>query len=901
VEKLYIDGLFQIKIKTYYEENSRMTRFQRKCRKLFKNPKQFFRDSVFVGKVQSISSLFKVQQHVKYLSLFKLKLYKKPNSRLKYTIITAVYNTEKYLNTYFKSITRQTLDFKEHIQLILVDDGSVDKSAQIIKKWQKKFPNNITYIYQENSGQAIARNQGIPLAKHPWVTFMDSDDFIDPNYFYEVDKQLKAYSIYNIKMVACNMISYYESKNEFRDDRPFRSFFDKEVKLTLGNNLHNNIQNSSASAFFSLAEIKRQNVKFLENSDMTSFEDSHFILRYLANTTNGHNLFCSKPKYYYQKRASKNSTVDKNSSKKSFFIDVLKYGHLDVLKLYKHKYGGVPVFVKNSILYDISWKIKQVLKSSSNIGVLSKEDEQNFLNICDEIFSYINTQTIMSFPDNLSKFGYYYKLGSINCFKKERIRCHSAYIMDYDYKKNLVKLRYFSSIPDKVEVDVFLSGQKTDISYAKASSIKFFDRVFIYEVDTWIPLKTNGDISIKIGAYQLTIDLGGKKYESISRYQILSFFQSKQYDTHCMDTDSCWIFMDRDTKADDNAEHLYRYITKANLKQHIFFAIKNTSSDWQRLKSEGFNLLNFESKEFFKALANSNKIISSHAARYIMQYTKNKQFIWLQHGITINDISDMVNNRSINLLITSTEQEYQSITGNGSTYKLSKKEVVKTGFARHDNLINLSKNLSNSEKKLLIMPTWRAYLIDGVVGSTNGSKLQGSFLDSVYAKAWLGLLKSNKLKALSKKYNFKIQFFPHMEMQNYFKSIKLDKHIELVMQNNIHSMQEYFVNATAMVTDYSSVAFEMAYLEKETIYYQFDEEDFFKYHYLKGYFSYRDDGFGAVVTEQNTLLEEIETIMKNGGKPVQKYLQRIQNTFPVRDNKNCERIYEAILNLDTPV
>uniref|UniRef100_UPI001F3516D2 glycosyltransferase n=1 Tax=Cronobacter sakazakii TaxID=28141 RepID=UPI001F3516D2 len=90
-----------------------------------------------------------------------------------YTVVSAVYNVGAFLDDYFESFIRQRLKFKKHIQLIMVDDGSTDNSAEIIKRWQKKYPNNITYIYQENAGQSSARNNGLQHVTTEWVTFID--------------------------------------------------------------------------------------------------------------------------------------------------------------------------------------------------------------------------------------------------------------------------------------------------------------------------------------------------------------------------------------------------------------------------------------------------------------------------------------------------------------------------------------------------------------------------------------------------------------------------------------------------------------------------------------------------------------------------------------------------------
>ncbi|EOJ2685339.1 glycosyltransferase, partial [Campylobacter jejuni] len=95
---------------------------QRKLNKLKQDPYLFFKDA-FKNKYGIIDRVF---------SNFKPKKYQAYN---KYAIVSAVYNVEKYLDDFFKSIINQRLDFKNNIYLICVDDGSTDNSVQIIKKY----------------------------------------------------------------------------------------------------------------------------------------------------------------------------------------------------------------------------------------------------------------------------------------------------------------------------------------------------------------------------------------------------------------------------------------------------------------------------------------------------------------------------------------------------------------------------------------------------------------------------------------------------------------------------------------------------------------------------------------------------------------------------------------------
>ena len=69
----------------------------------------------------------------------------------------AAYNVEKYLNEAIDSIINQTIGFEENVQLIIVDDGSIDKSKDIAKAYAEKYPNNILFLSKENGGQASAQ------------------------------------------------------------------------------------------------------------------------------------------------------------------------------------------------------------------------------------------------------------------------------------------------------------------------------------------------------------------------------------------------------------------------------------------------------------------------------------------------------------------------------------------------------------------------------------------------------------------------------------------------------------------------------------------------------------------------------------------------------------------------
>ena len=93
------------------------------------------------------------------------------------SIIVPVYNVEKYLRECLDSILNQT--FKD-FELILIDDGSKDKSGEICDEYAKVH-SNITVVHQKNQGQAAARNNGVKISEADWIMFVDSDDVIHPD------------------------------------------------------------------------------------------------------------------------------------------------------------------------------------------------------------------------------------------------------------------------------------------------------------------------------------------------------------------------------------------------------------------------------------------------------------------------------------------------------------------------------------------------------------------------------------------------------------------------------------------------------------------------------------------------------------------------------------------------
>ncbi|MCX2683662.1 CDP-glycerol glycerophosphotransferase family protein [Campylobacter sp. MIT 21-1685] len=880
----------------------------------------------------------------KLYSQIKPKKYK---SNYYFIIISPVYNVEKYLKDYFESFIHQRLDFKNNIHLICIDDGSTDNSSSIIKRYQKKFPDNISYIYKTNGGQASARNLGLKLLKgilydtncnntalskeelkklqekfkhyalctdskdtkknlqKLWLGFTDPDDFLDRECLYKVERFLHSYNKHtrytkekdfntkqnlhnDLGMISTNIIFYYELSKKFpkglyKDEHPLNFKFQEKETVLTNSNLESFIQLAAMSVFINFSKLPH-NLYFDEDLK-PNFEDAKFINEFLLENIHSKSAFLQDSKLYYRKRIDKSSTLD--TKNENNFKQVLEIGYLDLLKKSKRKFACIPNFIQNTIIYDLFWVIKDTLNQ------YSCEDQRTVV-LWEKIFSEIEEKNIENFY--FTHFDDFYKMGILNRFKGIQQTPTKAFINAFDTKKDQIQISYFHT-QKEFQRELKIDGKTKEILYEKIRKIELFNRDFCYETLFWIQIeKHSSELDIILNNQKLQIIFNEKTLKNLNIIHQKMFSLKKERKKNL----PIWLFSDKAFKADDNAEHLYRYLMQIQAKQQKFFILKKTSPDYSRLQKEGFQLIDPTTLKFKYLLHKADKIISSHIDSYLFNAfggdtLRAKDFIFLQHGVTKNNLSKWLNKRKIDLFITATKNEFHSIQDNYNSYKFSSKEIKLTGFARHDNLLHQAKTYS-PKKQILIMPTWREKLA-GKMQRFNQRKINTDFTQSEYFKTYQSLLISERLAQLCKQFHYEILFHPHPEILPYLHSFSLPNWI--LIHSSETSLQKLFAESALMITDYSSVAFEMGYLGKGVLYYQFDEKDFWKKHTLaKGYFNYRRDGFGPVCVNEKELLDTLEKILANDCKIDEPYISNIQSTFEFKDGKNCERIYEEILKLE---
>lgn len=439
----------------------------RKIKKLLREPNLFFKD-----------------MYRKYEIKIKRKIPFKYNGTNQFTVVSAVYNVAPYLDKYFESLVTQTLNFKKHISLILVDDGSTDSSAKIIKEWQKKFPNNIHYIHQKNNGISAARNTGLKHVSTPWVTFIDTDDFIHPDYFIIVDSILTKNK--SIKLAVGNLKFYFDETKLVKDRHALRYRFYKKVNIVPISNLGKNINLFVTVSFFQTALLHNQHIVFDERIK-PNFEDGKFLADYLLHTEHGNVAYLRNAVFFYRKRGNGSSTIDNSWLKKEKYYNTFLYGYIPMLEAYKEKYGSIPKNIQWTVLYEIFWHIKKLVNLNEYLKVLTTEETENYRNLLKKTLAYIDDNHIINFDligiENLHKIGL---IGIKNIYKSsvkitiEYIRC---------YKQPL--LRCYSN--HNIEISFLLNGQQVHPNFSQTTTHFFTGKPFVYEKNIHIPyyLDTN--------------------------------------------------------------------------------------------------------------------------------------------------------------------------------------------------------------------------------------------------------------------------------------------------------------------------------------------------------------------------------------------------------------------------
>ena len=272
----------------------------------------------------------------------------------KISVIVPVYNTEKYLEKCLDSLVNQTMN---NIEIIVVNDGSIDHSEDIIKKYEEKYKNMIKYYKKENGGLSSARNYGISKAKGKYITFVDSDDYLDINLFSKLEKYIQK----DIDLIKYKTIKIYENKKQEKFEGPV--FEQKNGQEAFDELYSKDVLLEPAWLYLYKREFwNKNNFKYKVNTYHEDFGLTPLII-VKSESVVSTNIYG----YYYMQRQNSIVTDTTKNIKKAYDL-LIHYDNMikkiNELKINEKTKENIKIYYTNAILL--------------NINNLNKKDYKNY-------------------------------------------------------------------------------------------------------------------------------------------------------------------------------------------------------------------------------------------------------------------------------------------------------------------------------------------------------------------------------------------------------------------------------------------------------------------------------------------------------------------------------------------
>ncbi len=838
-------------------------------------------------------------------------------SRPRFSTVVAVYNVSQYLDEFMRSIEGQKFPL-EQLQVIVVNDGSTDDSLAVLEAWQRRRPELVTVVSKQNGGLPTARNAGLPHVRGEWVTFTDPDDILDQHFFAEVDAFLRKRPA--ATMVATNRAVFNEDSG-MELEHPLRRHFVAGANRLRDLNIDTgHFHGHAASTFFRTEEIERWNLRFEERL-RTTFEDGHFCCTYLLHAPQPRVAYLPNAIYHYRRRGDGTSQLDRSWADPGRFTDVLEHGYLALLREGADRFGRAPTWLQGMVIYELSWYLKMnesMYAPTAAYGETLVRFHELMEQIC-ELLDDVGIET--------------YRATHISATRREMLQrgyrsepWHTPYaVVDkVDQVRKLMRVcyRFTGDLPEE-RFAVYSKFVKP--VHQKVRDVQFFDRTLLHERIVWLPLGTvrvlldgqeleigtsdpkptvrrltTGVITKDLALDAEVLPIKTKRRLSVGDRVLLRLARTRAVRSLFKDA---WVLIDRVFNADDSAEHLFRYLCANRPEVNPWFVIERGTPDYKRLRRDGYRRVVPHGSLAWKLLMlNCSELISSHIDDVVVRPKVIRELAdprwritFLQHGVIKDDLSTWLNRKNIDVFVTSTRAELHSIVDDHTTYRYTTKEVKLTGLPRFDRVLEEGRRFPPDKRDLiLVAPTWRQWLSSSEPVMTGRHTVTEDFRTSQFAQEWSAVVNSPELADLAERTGLRMALLLHPNFQG-TATLDTPPHVRKLSFEG-QNVQEIFARARVLVTDYSSMFFNAAYIERPIVYFQFDRDRVNAGWHLgrHGYFDYERHGYGPVTFTADEAVAAISKTVESGPEPDPIYLERIRESFPKRDGRCCERVADAI-------
>lgn len=417
-------------------------------------------------------------------------------------------------------------------------------------------------------------------------------------------------------------------------------------------------------------------------------------------------------------------------------------------------------------------------------------------------------------------------------------------------------------------------GNKNNTKYSKKMGFAFYD----YKKDLVLDEIKYDNINLKASI----TPKGNLKIRTEKVYEIKELITEKK---------QVWLIGERPDTAQENGLVFFRYILNNQKEIRPYYIIHEDSEDIANFNDKEMkNVVFMDTERHFNLASEATAFIGTHDIEYFVPYSVEKtntraKKIFLQHGVMGRKRAEYHKyyyNHPFDMVVVSSDEEKEMFE---KEFKYHPNEIAVTGLPRFDALFEKNdQNILVKDKYILIMPTWREWI-----------NFSQPFTHSEYFKRFRDLITNKRLQEILRDKGIKLLFYPHYRMQPYIHHfLQLENDVLKIVELGKIKVQDLLIDAELLITDYSSVSFDMNFMGKPVIFYHFDEQRFFESGILR---PIKETFIGDICKEEDLIVNSVENYLDNDFEEKKEIKEAKKQVIKYRDNHNSERIYQAILDV----
>lgn len=384
-------------------------------------------------------------------------------------------------------------------------------------------------------------------------------------------------------------------------------------------------------------------------------------------------------------------------------------------------------------------------------------------------------------------------------------------------------------------------------------------------------------------------------FKGKTRSRSMLLFRILYWITHPLFTNKrIWITYEKLYKGGDCGEYLYKYMKQQKGGITAAYVINKDSNDYVRLRKEGYSPLKYGSLKHRLYYVHAEVVFTTHGGVHSFNSFTDRSIMYIQdrlkadvaciqHGLTVQQLAFNSNRLFNNMKRYYCASKYEIENLSKPIYGYEDKTILKlTGIPRYDGLVNQDK------KQILITPTWRNYIAMPAGAKNQEKPYFPGFKDTDYFKIYDQLLSDPRIVETAQMTGYKLIYLLHPVISAQIEDFPKHDPIHIIQASTV-DYEKILTESSLMVTDYSGIQFDFAYMRKPVIYYHHPQ---LPPHYKEGGFFYETMGFGEICRSNEEIVKTLCHYMENRCQISDFYKERENAFFAYNDHNSCKRIYE---------